>query len=172
MACLRVEAYHCLPRAGKKMTTNCLVTFLRSNHPEVFFKNGVLKNLAKLTGEHLRQSLFSIKLKARGLRTPFSIERFQWLLLILKIYILEVYLQGSRFSSNFEGCRHITFRKIAFSNCYVSMVPLKKNWLCFGNFMRGGPRALLFNNKFKSLIIISFSVCAYSRLNKRRLIVL
>ena len=30
----------------------------RSSRPEVFCKNGVLKNFAKLTGKHLCQSLF------------------------------------------------------------------------------------------------------------------
>ena len=30
----------------------------RSSRPEVFCKEGVLKNFAKLTGKHLRQSLF------------------------------------------------------------------------------------------------------------------
>ena len=32
--------------------------------PEVYYKKGVLKNFAKLTGKHLSQSLFSIKLQA------------------------------------------------------------------------------------------------------------
>ena len=30
----------------------------RSSRPEVFYKKGVLKNFAKFTGKHLRQSLF------------------------------------------------------------------------------------------------------------------
>ena len=29
----------------------------RSSHPGVFYKKGVLKNFAKFTGKHLRQSL-------------------------------------------------------------------------------------------------------------------
>ena len=35
----------------------------RSSRPEVFFKKGVLRNSAKFTGNHLRQSLFLIKLQ-------------------------------------------------------------------------------------------------------------
>ena len=31
---------------------------LRSSHPEVFYKKGVLRNFAKLKGKHLCQSLF------------------------------------------------------------------------------------------------------------------
>ena len=38
----------------------------RSNRPEVLCKNGVLRNFAKFTGKHLRQSLFLIKLQASG----------------------------------------------------------------------------------------------------------
>ena len=34
------------------------MTILRSNRPEVFCKNRVLKNFAKFTGKHLLQSLF------------------------------------------------------------------------------------------------------------------
>ena len=32
----------------------------RSSRPQVFYKKGVLKNLAKFTGKHLCQSLFLI----------------------------------------------------------------------------------------------------------------
>ena len=32
---------------------------LRSNHPEVLCKKGVLRNFAKLTGKHLHQSFFN-----------------------------------------------------------------------------------------------------------------
>ena len=39
-------------------------TLNRSSHPEVFCKNGVLKNFAKFTGKHLCQGLFLIKLQA------------------------------------------------------------------------------------------------------------
>ena len=39
----------------------------RGNRPEVFFDNGVLKNLAKLTGKHLCQSL----LKKEWIKAPF-----------------------------------------------------------------------------------------------------
>ena len=35
-----------------------LLSGFRSNHPQVFCKKGVLKNIAKFTGKHLCQSLF------------------------------------------------------------------------------------------------------------------
>ena len=41
---------------------NCDILPSRSSHPEVFCKKGVLRNFAKLTGKHLRQSLFFNKL--------------------------------------------------------------------------------------------------------------
>ena len=51
----------------------------RSSRPEVFCKKGVLRNFAKFTGKHLRQSLFFNKVA--GLRTPFPTEHLRWLLL-------------------------------------------------------------------------------------------
>ena len=73
----------------------------RSSRPEVFCKNGVLKNFATFTGKHLCQSLFLIKLQPntcnfikkrlwhrclpvnfeKFLGTPFFIEQLWWLLL-------------------------------------------------------------------------------------------
>ena len=73
----------------------------RSSRPEVFCKNGVLKNFATFTGKHLCQSLFVIKLQpntcnfiekrlwhrcfpvnfVKFLGTPFFIEQLWWLLL-------------------------------------------------------------------------------------------
>ena len=41
-------------------------SLLRSSHPEVFCKKGVLRNFAKFTGKHLCRSLFLIKLQASG----------------------------------------------------------------------------------------------------------
>ena len=41
----------------------------RSSHPGVFYKKGVLKNFAKFTGKHLRQSL--IFNKVAGLEQHF-----------------------------------------------------------------------------------------------------
>ena len=74
---------------------------IESSSPEVFCKKGVLGNFAKLTGKHLWQSLFLIKLQAppatllkkrlwhkcfpvnfaKLLTTPFLIEHLWWLLL-------------------------------------------------------------------------------------------
>ena len=74
----------------------------RSSRPEVFCKTGVLRNFAKFTGKHLRQSLLfnkvaSLRLAtllkkklwhrsfpvnfAKILRTPFLTEHLWWLLL-------------------------------------------------------------------------------------------
>ena len=73
----------------------------RSSRPEVFCKNGVLRNFAKFTGKHLCQSLFFNKvaggacnfIKKETLaqvfscefceisKTPFFIEHLWWLLL-------------------------------------------------------------------------------------------
>ena len=40
----------------------------RSSRPEVFCKNGVLRNFAKLAGKRLSQSLFLNKVQASGLQ--------------------------------------------------------------------------------------------------------
>ena len=45
----------------------------RSSHPEVFCKKDVLKNFAKFTGKHLRQSLFFNKVA--GLRPATLLKR-------------------------------------------------------------------------------------------------
>ena len=68
--------------------------FSRSSRPEVFRKNGVLRNFAKFTGTHLCQSLFFNKVAdlrlwhkcfavdfAKFLRIPFFTEHLWWLLL-------------------------------------------------------------------------------------------
>ena len=44
-----------------------------SSRPEVFCKNGVLRNFAKLTGKHLRQSLFFNKIA--GIKASNFIEK-------------------------------------------------------------------------------------------------
>ena len=67
----------------------------RSNHSQIFFKMGVLKNFVISTGKHLSWSVFLIKLQiknrlqhkcfpvnnAKFSRTPFFREHFRWLLL-------------------------------------------------------------------------------------------
>ena len=65
----------------------------RSSLPDVFCKKGVLKNFANFTRKHLCQSLFYIKKGlwhrcfpgnfVKFLRTAFSTEHLQWLLLDL-----------------------------------------------------------------------------------------
>ena len=43
----------------RKIIYNFVLIYLaRRSHPEVFCKKGVLRNIAKLKGKHLRQSLF------------------------------------------------------------------------------------------------------------------
>ena len=57
------------------------VSFLRSNRPKVFFKQGVLRKLAKFLGKHRCQSLFFNKFAAlsvnfvKFLRTSFFFHR-------------------------------------------------------------------------------------------------
>ena len=51
----------------KNRTCCILKTKYRSSCPEVFFKKGVLRNFAKFTGKHLRQSLFFNKVADLGL---------------------------------------------------------------------------------------------------------
>ena len=46
---------------------------MRSSRPEVFRKKGVLRNFAKFTGKHLRQSLFFNKVA--GLRPATSLKK-------------------------------------------------------------------------------------------------
>ena len=73
--CCRVITYH--------NNMNVLVK-RRSSRPEVFCRKDVLRNFAKFTGKHLRQSLFFSKVA--GLRPEiskniFSTEHLWWLLL-------------------------------------------------------------------------------------------
>ena len=88
---------------------------LRSSRPQVFCEKGVLRNFAKFTGKHLRQSLFFNKVAglrpatllkkrlwhwcfpvnfAKFLRTPFFTEHLWWLL-------LNVYLMQLRYQEDF-----------------------------------------------------------------------
>ena len=48
---------------------------IRSIRPEVFCKKGVLRNFAKFTGKHLRQSLFFNKVE--GLRAESVLKNVQ-----------------------------------------------------------------------------------------------
>ena len=49
---------------------------LRSSRPEVFCKKGALRNFAKLTGQHLCQSLFFNKVA--GLRPATLLKKRLW----------------------------------------------------------------------------------------------
>ena len=92
---------------GAVKSIQCQIHKLRSSHPEVFFKNGILRNFTKFTGKHLCQSLFFNNvagprpvtlLKKRlwhrcfpvnfvkFLRTPFYIKHIWWLLLQVFIF--------------------------------------------------------------------------------------
>ena len=64
------------------------IKFLRSSRPEVFYKKGVLRNFAKVTGKNLCQSLFIKKRLwdscfpvnfAKFLRAPFIIKHLWWM---------------------------------------------------------------------------------------------
>ena len=75
------------PRRLKQFCVASLHAKYRSSGPEVFYKNGVLRNFAKFTGKHLWQGLFLNKVAerlcymcfpvnfAKFLRTPFIIYR-------------------------------------------------------------------------------------------------
>ena len=56
--------------------TSSGVTYFRSNLPEEFNKKLVLKNFEKLTGKHLCQSPFLIKLQASSTRTEYGLNNF------------------------------------------------------------------------------------------------
>ena len=85
------------------------VTYLRcrSSRPELFCKEGVIRNFTKFTEKHLRQSIFfnevaglmsTTLLKKRiwhrcfpvnfvkFLRTPCSVEQLRWLLLLTELF--------------------------------------------------------------------------------------
>ena len=51
---LHKKIENCLMREYSKRKLD----YVRSSHPEVFCKKGVLRNFAKFTGKHLCQSLF------------------------------------------------------------------------------------------------------------------
>ena len=79
-----------------------LLLTVRSSHPEVFCKKGILRNFAKFTGKHLCRSLFLNKVAglrqwcclpvnfAKFLRTPFIIEHLWWLLLTVRLSLLKL----------------------------------------------------------------------------------
>ena len=50
----------------------------RSSRPEEFCEKGVLRNFTKITGKHLCQSLFLIKLQALGLRPATLFKKRLW----------------------------------------------------------------------------------------------
>ena len=55
----------------------------RSSRSQIFFKIGILKNFALITGKHLWWSLFSIKLQVWIIKSSFN--SLVWLVLILEI---------------------------------------------------------------------------------------
>ena len=86
------------------------VGVFRSSHPEVFYKKGVIKNLAKFTGKHLCWSIFFKKVSghspatllkkrlqhrcfpmsfAKFLTAPFFIDNLLWLLLRFATKIIQ-----------------------------------------------------------------------------------
>ena len=62
-----------------KIKTRKCGTCRSSSCPDVIFKKGVLKNLAKFTGKHLFQSLFFIKVA--GLRLETFLKKTPWIFL-------------------------------------------------------------------------------------------
>ena len=89
-------------RSGFRESKSFFALFpqVRSSHPEVFCKKGVLRNFLKFTGKHLCQSLFSNKvaglvcnfIKRETLAQVFSCEfceisRLCQVLVVLKVSI-------------------------------------------------------------------------------------
>ena len=67
--------------SGLKLGHVVQLIVIRSSRPEVFCKKGVLRNLTKLTGKHLCQSIFFNKV------TPFYTERLWWLLCVILFHL-------------------------------------------------------------------------------------
>ena len=103
MYCVKIEFVY-WKRSKVRISWQGGSTIIRSSRPEVFCKKFVLRNLAKFTGKHLRQSLFFDKVAglrpatllknrpwhrhfpvyfAKFLRTPFFIEHLWWLFLLI-----------------------------------------------------------------------------------------
>ena len=80
-----IDAFEWLWMGG--LHKNIQLMLDRSSRPEVFCKRGVLKNIAKFTGEHLCQSLFFNKVVAAWdcefceiFKSTFFIKHLRWLL--------------------------------------------------------------------------------------------
>ena len=81
------------------------IKFLRSSRPEVFYKKGVLRNFAKVTGKNLCQSLFIKKRLwhscfpvnfAKFLRTPF-LQNTSWRLPLQQDYHWNISYKSDEF---------------------------------------------------------------------------
>ena len=62
---------------------------IRTSHPEVFRKKGVLKNFAKFTGKHLCQSPFFNKVA--GYKTPPVAASAEWNFISLGYKCLKIF---------------------------------------------------------------------------------
>ena len=107
------------------LQTKCIKYLLifRSGGPDVFYKKGVPRNLAKFTGKHLCQSLYfnkfsgltSLKQRlrhkyfsetfAKFLRTPFLTEHLRWLLLYMAILSVDINFWKTPLRITFKNVR-------------------------------------------------------------------
>ena len=69
---------------------------IRSSRPEVFYKEGVLRNFAKVTEKHLCQSLFFNKVTGLWLPPVAASENFgEYIGVVLSIFLSITNLQTS-----------------------------------------------------------------------------
>ena len=73
---LTVDIINYLSDISNEIYYSFFTTIYRSSRPEVLRKKGALKNLAKFTGKHLRQSLFFNKVE--GVRPATLLKKKPW----------------------------------------------------------------------------------------------
>ena len=86
------------PRRLKQFCIASLHAKYRSSGPEVFCKNGVLRNFAKFTGKHLWQGLFLNKVAERlwHMCFPVNFAKFLWTPLLSIEHLWWLFLKAAR----------------------------------------------------------------------------
>ena len=86
---------------------------LRSNHPEVFCKKGVLRNFTKFAGKHLCRSLFLIKLQAfRAFSCNFIKKRLQQKCFLVIFAKLTLIFQNTHLEEHLQTAASVMLRKL------------------------------------------------------------
>ena len=83
-------------RLVQKAIFKSIRTHHRNSHLEAFYKNGALKNFAKLIEKHLCQSFFSIEMKTGGLqfyqkKTSVQVFSSEFFKTFTNIYFIKTY---------------------------------------------------------------------------------